>query len=169
MKKIILTVLLVFVFGFNASAQTYNNFTLEDLDNNEITLDDLIKEGPVLISFWALWCGPCKEEMKKLQPIYEKYKDQGFTYLAINQDNQKSVSKVKSFINANKYTFPVVLDTENNVFEAYNGIGMPYSILIDMNKNIAAKHLGYVTGDDKIIEQEIKEVLMAGSNYKGDK
>ncbi|MBK8981090.1 MAG: TlpA family protein disulfide reductase [Ignavibacteria bacterium] len=169
MKKILLIAFLFFTVSFNLNAQSYNNFTLQNLDNEDVTLDELIKEGPVLISFWALWCSPCKEEMKKLQPIYEKYKDQGFTYLAVNQDNQKSIAKVKSFINANKYTFPVVLDLDKKIFEAYGGIGMPYSILIDMNKNIAAKHLGYVTGDDKKIEKEIKEVLMAGSNYKGDK
>ncbi|MBS1517897.1 MAG: TlpA family protein disulfide reductase [Bacteroidetes bacterium] len=169
MKKVLLTGFMLFVITFTINAQSYNNFTLQDLDNNDITLDELIKQGPVMISFWATWCAPCKEEMKKLQPIYEKYKDQGFTYLAVNQDNQKSIAKVKSFINTNNYTFPVVLDLDKKVFEAYGGIGMPYSILIDMNKNIAAKHLGYITGDDKKIEKEIQEVLMAGSNYKGDK
>ncbi|MBK9331275.1 MAG: TlpA family protein disulfide reductase [Ignavibacteria bacterium] len=169
MKKILFVTAFLFIAVLNLNAQSYYNFTLQNLENDDVTLDELIAKGPVLISFWATWCSPCKEEMKKLQPIFEKYKDQGFTYLAVNQDNQKSIAKVKSYINANKYTFPVVLDTDKKIFEAYGGIGMPYSILIDMNKNIAAKHLGYVTGDDKKIEKEIQEVLMAGSNYKGDK
>lgn len=159
MKIISLAVILFMLIAGRGIAQSYNDFTLPDLDGNDITLNKLIEKGPVLISFWATWCTPCKDEMKKLQPIYEKYKDQGFTYLAVNQDNQKSVAKVKSYISANGYTFPVVLDLEKAVFEAYGGIGMPYSLLIDSDKNITAKHLGYVPGDEKKIEQEIVDAL----------
>lgn len=158
MKKLFVLVILL-LLPFASYSQSYNDFTLPDLDGNDVNLNKLIEKGPVMISFWATWCTPCKEEMKKLQPVYEKYKDQGFTYLAVNQDNQKSLAKVKSFINANGYTFPVVLDTDKSIFEAYNGIGMPYSLLIDMNKKIVAKHLGYVTGDEVIIEKEIKDLL----------
>ena len=99
--------------------------------------------------------------MKKLFPVYEKYKDRGFTYLAINQDNQKSVSKVKSYINANGYSFPVVLDPDKSVFESYSGVGIPYSLLISKDKKIISKHLGYVTGDEIKIESEIKNALSA--------
>ncbi len=159
MKKIFFALLLLLILPIQSFPQSFNDFTLPDLENNDITLSKLLEKGPVMISFWATWCTPCKEEMKKLQPLYEKYKEQGFTYLAINQDNQKSVAKVKSFINANSYTFPVVLDLDKNIFEAYSGIGMPYSLIIDQNKKIISKHLGYVTGDDQKIEEEIKEVL----------
>jgi len=159
MKKLSIIILFLISFPLVTSAQSFNDFKLPDLDGNDIKLSELLEKGPVMISFWATWCTPCKEEMKKLSPVYEKYKDQGFTYLAINQDNQKSLAKVKSYITANGYNFPVVLDTDKKVFEAYNGIGIPYSLLIDMNKNIVAKHLGYVTGDEEIIEKEIKEVL----------
>ncbi len=158
-KQFFLTTILLLFFVSGSFAQSYNDFTLRDLDGNDVTLSKLLEKGPVLISFWATWCAPCKDEMKKLQPIYEKYKDRGFTYLAVNQDNQKSVSKVKSYISANGYTFPVVLDLEKAIFEAYSGIGMPYSLLIDTDKKIVAKHLGYVPGDEKKIEQEIVEAL----------
>lgn len=172
-KKIFLTaVIFLSAITFKISpAQMYNNFTLNDLDGNEVTLSKLLEKGPVMISFWATWCSPCKEEMKKMQPVYEKFKDQGFTYLAVNQDNQKTVSKVKAFINANKYTFPVVLDPEKQVFQDYNGQGIPYSLLIDKNKKIVATHIGYITGDEYKIEAEIKDVLNSESkndNSKGD-
>lgn len=163
LKKIIFIILLFFILPIYSISQSYNDFTLSDLDNNDVTLSKLLEKGPVMISFWATWCAPCKEEMKKLQPIYEKYKDQGFTYLAVNQDNQKSIAKVKSYINANNYTFPVVLDLDKHIFEAYSGLGMPYSLIIDKNKKITAKHLGYVTGDEEKIEEEIKDALNAGS------
>ncbi|MBL8007415.1 MAG: TlpA family protein disulfide reductase [Ignavibacteria bacterium] len=174
MKKLIFLAAVIFFSVItikNSPAQMYNNFTLNDLDGNDVTLSKLLEKGPVMISFWATWCSPCKEEMKKMQPVYEKFKDQGFTYLAVNQDNQKTVSKVKAFINANKYTFPVVLDPEKRVFQDYNGQGIPYSLLIDKNKKIVATHIGYITGDEYKIETEIKDVLNSESkndNSKGD-
>ena len=160
MKKTIFAILLFIVLSPVVSySQFYNEIEKEDLNGNEIILSKLLEKGPVMISFWATWCSPCKEEMKKMQPLYEKYKDQGFTYLAISQDNQKSVSKVKSFINANKYTFPVIFDLDKKIFENYSGVGIPYSLIIDQNKNIVAKHLGYITGDEVKIEKEIKDAL----------
>ena len=147
------------ILPLSSFSQYYTDFEKTDLQGNDLTLSELLEKGPVMISFWATWCTPCKEEMKKMQPIYEKYKDQGFTYLAINQDNQKSISKVKSFINANKYTFPVVLDLDKKIFEDYLGVGLPYSLIIDSKKNVIAKHLGYITGDEVGIEKEIVDAL----------
>jgi cytochrome c biogenesis protein CcmG, thiol:disulfide interchange protein DsbE len=159
MKKLIVVFIFLMIFPIKLFSQYYNDFEKDDLDGNVLKLSTLLEKGPVMISFWATWCTPCKDEMKKMQPIYEKYKGQGFTYIAINQDNQKSISKVKAYINANGYTFPVVLDLDKHIFEDYSGIGIPYSLIIDKNKKIIAKHLGYITGDEVKIEKEIKDVL----------
>ena len=161
MKKVFFFILFLLFISLKSYSQNYNDFTLQDLEGNDLKLSKLLEKGPVMISFWATWCSPCKEEMKKLFPVYEKYKDRGFTYLAINQDNQKSVSKVKSYINANGYSFPVVLDPDKSVFESYSGVGIPYSLLISKDKKIISKHLGYVTGDEIKIESEIKNALSA--------
>jgi cytochrome c biogenesis protein CcmG, thiol:disulfide interchange protein DsbE len=160
MKKVIfLFVFTLFLSGFLKS-QTYSDFTLQDLEGNDVTLSKLLEKGPVFMSFWATWCSPCKEEMKKVNPIYEKYKDSGFIYLAINQDNQKSVSKVKSYIDAQSYKFPVVFDTDKRVFEAYSGKDeMPYALLIGKNKEILSVHTGFKTGDEVKIEEEVKAAL----------
>jgi cytochrome c biogenesis protein CcmG, thiol:disulfide interchange protein DsbE len=160
MKKVIFVFILSVLLSGFLKAQTYSDFTLQDLDGNDVSLSKLLEKGPVFMSFWATWCSPCKEEMKKLNPVYEKYKDQGFVYLAINQDNQKSVAKVRSYIASQSYNFPVVFDSEKKVFEAYSGKDeMPYSLLIGKNKEILSVHTGFKTGDESKIEEEIKAAL----------
>ncbi|MCB0720731.1 MAG: TlpA family protein disulfide reductase [Ignavibacteriae bacterium] len=170
MKKLaFLAIILSFFFVNSAKSQSYYNFTLQDLDGNDVSLDELVAKGPVFLSFWATWCSPCKEEMKYLQDIYNKYKDKGFTYLAVNTDSQKSLSKVKTYISSKGYTFPVVLDTDEKIFEAYLGEGLPYSLLIGTDKKISSKHVGFLPGDEEKIEKEVVELLPSGNSESMDK
>lgn len=161
MKKLALLFVLLFAFVSISKAQMYFEFTLPDIDGNDVSMSQLLdKSNVVMLSFWATWCTPCKEEMKKMADIYEKYKDKGFIYVALNNDNQKSASKVKSFIVAQGYKFPVLLDNDKKVFEGYSGKDeMPYSLLINKKKEIIAVHTGFKTGDEKMIEEEIKAAL----------
>ncbi len=98
MKKLTLILVLSAFFMTKVSFGQSYDFSLEDLDGNTVTLNNLLEKGPVMISFWALWCVPCKEEMKMMSEIYSTYKDSGFVYLAMNQDSPKSSAKVKSYI-----------------------------------------------------------------------
>lgn len=161
MKKVICLLVLTFVFVTFAKAQMYYEFTLPDLDGNDVSMQKILdKSEIVMLSFWATWCTPCKEEMKKMAELYDKYKSQGFEYVAISVDNQKSVAKVKAFITAQEYSFPVLLDTDKRVFEGYSGKDeMPYSVMLNKKKEIIAVHVGFKTGDEVTIEKEIKEGL----------
>jgi len=160
MKKVTLLFVLLLALTGYGKAQTYSDFTLPDLDGNDITLSRLLDKGPVMISFWATWCSPCKEEMKKMNDVYLKYKDKGFQYVALNIDNQKSASKVKSFVTAQSFAFIVLMDNDKKVFEAYSGKDeMPYSIIIDKNKNIVTAHTGFKTGDEVQIAAEVEKLV----------
>ncbi|MGB9695834.1 MAG: peroxiredoxin family protein [Ignavibacteria bacterium] len=160
MKKTFLILSFVLFTTSFLKAQVFSDFTLPDVDGNDVTLSSLLEQGPVMVSFWASWCTPCKEEMRRMNDVYIKYKDKGFTYVAVNVDNQKSVAKVKSYVTSQNFLFPVLLDTEKKVFEAYNGKDeLPYSLIIDGNKNIKFVHIGFKTGDEAKIAQEIESLL----------
>jgi cytochrome c biogenesis protein CcmG, thiol:disulfide interchange protein DsbE len=162
MKKIYLVLAILLSLSLTSKAQIYSDFTLTDIDGNDVTLNKLLEKGPVLVSFWATWCAPCKEEMRYINDIYEKYKGNGFTYLAINEDDQKSVAKVKPYIETKGYKFPVVIDLNNKVYEAYWGnteLTLPYSLLISKNKEIIAKHSNFLSGDEVKMEEEVKKAL----------
>jgi len=158
MKKILL---LLFFLCTITSAQETNKFdlSLETMDGETENLSDYLHNGPVYISFWALWCEPCKSELKMLQKIYETYKTQGFTVLAINHDTQKSLAKVKAYVKTQQYTLPVFIDPNAQIFEALNGKNIPYSVLFDREGNIVKTRNGYLPGDDKEIEKDIREAI----------
>jgi len=161
MKSLKLTILIsIFVaFGNTISkGQTYD-FELPDLNGNNVHLHSLLEKGPVFISFWAMWCLPCKEEMRVFNEIYKKYRDSGFVYIAINQDNTKSSAKVKAYIESKGYDFPVLLDTELRVFEAYGGQSLPFSLLLDRKGNIEKTYTGYLPGDEQKLEADIVKVI----------
>ena len=159
MKKLIVVLALaIFTIPKISFSQAYD-FSLDDINGNTVTLNSLLQKGPVMISFWALWCVPCKEEMKNMNEIYNKYKDSGFVYVGMNQDSPKSSAKVKSYIESKGYDFIVLLDTDGHVFENYGGQNLPFSVLINQNGDIVKTFTGYVSGDESKIEKEIVNLL----------
>ena len=106
------------------------DFTLQTLDGETVTLSDLQGQA-VLVNMWASWCGPCRAEMPAMQRVYEDYRDQGFTIAAVNITSQDSVSAAQSFVDGYGLTFPVLLDRNGEVAEAYNLSAFPSSYFID--------------------------------------
>jgi peroxiredoxin len=139
-------------------SQTYE-FDLNDLDGNSVTLSSMLGKGPVLIQFWALWCIPCKEEMKIINEIWLSYKDSGFVYAALNQDSPKSSAKVKSYIESKSFKFINLLDSDLKVFETFGGQNLPYSILLNSKGEIVKTYTGYLPGDDKKLIEDISILL----------
>lgn len=159
MKKLSLILVLSFFFMTKISFGQSYDFSLEDLDGNTVTLKGLLEKGPVMISFWALWCVPCKEEMRIMNEIYSKYKDSGFVYVAMNQDSPKSSAKVKSYIESKGYKFTVLLDYDGHVFENFGGQNLPFSLMINKKGEVVKTLSGYVSGDETKIEEDVVNLL----------
>ncbi len=89
MKTLVVILFLFLNFSYQAFSQY--DFELDDMEGNTENLSELLKKEPVLIEFWALWCGSCKDELKTLQELYVKYKDSGFVLLAINRTHRRAL------------------------------------------------------------------------------
>ena len=137
-------------------------FTLVDLDGKKVSLADL-KGKPVLINFWATWCGPCKIEMPWFEEFHTKYSSQGLVILGISD-----VAEPKSLVDrtAKKLgvTYPILL-ADDKTAPAYGGVDyLPESFYVGKDGNVMLETYGLSseTGGKDEIEANIKKLLAAG-------
>lgn len=133
------------------------DFTLQTLDGQSINLSDL--EGhPVLVNMWASWCTPCKYEMPAIQEVYEEYKDRGFVVLAVNLTKKDDLASVKTFIEQYSLTFPVLLDQDGRVEDAYQLRGLPTSFFIDGDGIIQSVVIGGPMSEE-VVRERVEQIM----------
>jgi peroxiredoxin len=106
------------------------DFSLQTLDGETVSLAEL-RGQPVLLNLWASWCSPCRAEMPAMQRVYEDYQDLGFVILAVNATNQDRVDSVGAFTAEHGLTFPILLDFDATVSQAYQLRSLPTTFFID--------------------------------------
>lgn len=115
------------------------DFTVEDLDGMSVTLSSH-KGKVVFLNFWATWCPPCRAEMPSLEKLYNNMKGRNFVMLLISTGEKNQT--VKNFIDKNKYSFPVFLDSDNRVSNQYGVAGIPTTMLINKEGVIVLRETG---------------------------
>jgi len=135
------------------------NLKLKMLDGEKTTIHELVKDGPLMIDFWATWCVPCKKVMKYLDQYHQDYAEKGFKVLMINQDTPRSIGKVKSYIRSQNHQFFVSLDPNQVIAKKLNGLIMPTLILVDKGGAIKWRHQGYVPGEEVEIQKQIEDLI----------
>ncbi len=157
------SVLFVVLCSYSTFSAETTDFTLENLEGDLVTLSDYFGQGPLLINFWATWCTPCKNELPHLQKLHMKYEDSGFVLITIAEDTPKSQSKIKPYVKSKRFTFPVLLDPDNEILHLFQGSTLPHRVLLDRDGNIVETHQGYSPGDEILLEEKIIELLTQDS------
>ncbi len=139
--------------------QKIPNLKLKMLDGKKTELSELLKEGPVLIEFWATWCKPCLKGLRFMDGFHSKYAENGFKVLSINQDTPKSLSKVKSMVRSRNFKFLVAMDPNKQIAEKLNARLLPTTLLVNQAGEIVWRHQGYMAGDEVEVEHQIQAVL----------
>ena len=134
------------------------DFNLTDQYGNTHTLSQY-KGKTIFLNFWGTWCPPCRAEMPDIQKLYEEFDQEGEDALIIlgvaapNLGKEKSEDGTKTFLEENGYTYPVLMDTEAELFQTYGITSFPTTIMIDRDGNL----FGYATG--QLNEETMRSII----------
>lgn len=147
----------VFVAGTSAQVGApAPDFTSERLDGGRVRLSQY-RGKPVLLNFWATWCGPCQDEMPLIQRASDRYASMGLQVLAVNYQ-QTDVKTMSAFLKKVDARFPAIFDPSGRIANAYGvRVGLPVSVFIDRTGSISFIQLGQIS--DSVLEAELHKIL----------
>ncbi len=132
------------------------DFTLKDVNDKPVSLSSL-RGNAFLITFWATWCPPCRNEMPSLNRLYKEYAARGLVVVGVATD--RSVSSVRDFLSKHPVDFPVLLDTDSKVSRQFRVFSLPTSFLLDRNRAIIQRFMGEEEWDSDAVRSQIKTTL----------
>jgi len=177
-KKIILAVLTILLIAIGLWAmrqkvyqfivtshvnEELSGFALMDLQGNAIRSSTL-KHKILVLDFWSTWCGACLQSFPEFQSAYEKYRaNPSVVFLAVNMSRDGDTpEKVREFINAHRYTFPVAYDEGSKLSDRFEVKYLPTVLIVDRAGNIRLRHIGYsktLENYSALLSEHIDELL----------
>ena len=138
------------------------DFELEDQYGNIHRLEDY-RGKTIFLNFWATWCPPCKAEMPDIQKLYEKSSTEGEDAVIVlgvaapNMGQEGSEEEIAAFMEEKGYTYPVLMDTEGELFASYGIMSFPTTFMIDRDGNVFGYVSGMLSADmmDSIVRQTL--------------
>jgi len=138
------------------------DFELEDQYGNIHRLEDY-RGKTIFLNFWATWCPPCKAEMPDIQKLYEKSATEGEDAVIVlgvaapNMGQEGSEEEIAAFMEEKGYTYPVLMDTEGELFASYGIMSFPTTFMIDRDGNVFGYVSGMLSADmmDSIVRQTL--------------
>ena len=163
MQKLILSFLLLSLFSFTSSSgdgDKIPSVTVKKLDGSKINSSTFSNNGkPIIISFWATWCTPCKKELNAIQENFSDWvKETGVKLIAISIDDARSTGKVITEVKTKGWDFEVYLDENSDFKRAMNVNNVPHTFLVDGKGNIVWSHNSYTEGDEEQLFENVKKL-----------
>ena len=170
-KAIPILLLLLFTFPLlsNASAQPQigekaPSFITSTLDGKRIPLKDYWEQKgskALVLSFFATWCQPCKEDLRYLQKVQDQYGNIGLQVLAVLTQDSSKEEAVRKFIQELGVKFPILLDEYGIIGKRYGVTGLPCNFLVDKGGFLRARYLGYSGAVKRDFESRLADLLSA--------
>lgn len=161
MKKLLLQTVFV-LLAFSSFAQTTDlpKTTVRDINGKPKAFNEAFAPGKItLVSFWATWCIPCKQEIKNIKGKLDQWKSEvDFDYMAVSIDDSRASAMVKTYAKSQGWTFPVYLDPNSDLKRTLNFQNVPYTMIVDQKGKIVFQHTGYEEGSEDLLIKKIKEL-----------
>ncbi|NMA64620.1 MAG: TlpA family protein disulfide reductase [Clostridiaceae bacterium] len=134
------------------------DFIVYDYDGNEVALFDYIGT-PIVLNFWASWCGPCRMEMPHFNKVSEEYSNDELIFLMVDlvDGQRETVEKGKNYVEENGFTFTVLFDTDQNAAYTYQIRSIPSTLFIDSEGYVEAGVEGAI--DETTLRRGISLIL----------
>ena len=162
---LISTVLLISTATAQDSGRKIPDVAVKNLDNSSFQTSQISNDGkPIIISFWATWCSPCKLELNTIADEFEDWVDEtGVKLVAVSIDDARNMQKVKPYVDTQGWEYDVYIDPNGDFKRAMNVNNVPHTFLIDGGGNIVWQHNSYAPGDEQEL-YELVEKLAAGES-----
>lgn len=160
MTRVLLLLLLFALPQILRSQNSLPSVNLKTIDGEEVRLSDYAAlKKPLIISFWATYCGPCLVEFERVTNLYDQWKKEvDFEFIAVSIDEAGSASKIKSMAEGKKWPFIMLIDETRDVKRAMNVSDIPFCLIINREGVSVYKHEGYLPGDEINLLKELKKI-----------
>jgi cytochrome c biogenesis protein CcmG, thiol:disulfide interchange protein DsbE len=167
MKKILLLVSLVSTISYAFSQDEKSVFQntipavdLKDVSGKTINTGSINNHGnPIIISFWATWCSPCKKELNTIHDDYEDWVEEtGVKLIAVSIDDERTRSRVAPYVDSKGWEYDVLLDPNGEFKRAMGVNNVPHTFVIDGTGKIVYSHNNYAPGDEDKLYKAILDL-----------
>lgn len=161
-KKLILSLFVISFFTVSSFSQnrTLPSVKVKNLKGSLVNIQTIENDGnPIVISFWATWCKPCKKELNTIAEVYEDWQEEtGVKLVAISIDDSRSSSKVKPYVISSGWEYEIYLDPNKDLSRSLGVSTVPHTFLLDGKGNIVWEHRGYIEGDEDELLEQIEQI-----------
>ena len=150
---------LLFSIQIAVSGQSIYNFQLQTPEGKLLQYSEIKGSKVTVIDFWATWCKPCVNSIPKLVELYNSYSPEEVAFIAVSIDSPRNLNKIRPFAESVGINYPVLLDTDQEVMKDLNITVIPTLVVVNAENEVLLFHEGFAPGDEKLLKQEIDEIL----------
>jgi len=160
-RTILFSALLALLVSFQDNGRKIPSVDIKNLESKRVNSSTFSNDGkPMIISFWATWCSPCKLELNTVAEVYDDWqKETGVKLIAVSLDDSKTSAKVAPYVNGKGWEYEEYLD-ENSDFKRAMGVNNPpHTFIVDGKGNIVWQHVGFKAGDEAQYIEVIRKII----------